>query len=201
MFHENVDVFKTSLKLLWWCFKVVLFLNVFCCMSLIAATRAEGGFVLLSFIWQTGGHQIFNCMQSDKLSTTKSQLVAYYSKYLKKWRCVLSFADFADVVKHSVTKFKVTVMQHPEKNRGGKNYHGPSVFLKTSTIILFYFILFGQAQAKLQLAWVESYSQCFSPPTTHHPTGKVLNRLAECFSSTKLPVTMYSQILTIVNKS
>ena len=61
-------------------------------------------------------------------------------------------------------------------------------------------LIYCQAQAKLQLqlAWVEPYSQCFSPPT--HPTGKVLNRLAECCSSTKLPVKIYSQILTIDNK-
>ena len=40
-------MFTRSLKLLWGCSKVVLFLTVFCCMSLIAATRAEGGLVKL----------------------------------------------------------------------------------------------------------------------------------------------------------
>ena len=39
-------------------------------------------------------------------------------------------------------------------------------------------LIYCQAQAKLQLqlAWVEPYSQCFSPPThpPTHPTGKVL---------------------------
>ena len=38
-------VFQRSLKLLCGCSSVVLFLKVNCCMSLIAATRAEGGFV------------------------------------------------------------------------------------------------------------------------------------------------------------
>ena len=48
-FQENVKVFNRSLKPLWGCFKVVLFLKVFCCMSLIAATRAEGGLVFVLF--------------------------------------------------------------------------------------------------------------------------------------------------------
>ena len=45
-FQENVKVFIRSLNLLWGCFMVVLFLKVYCYMSLIAATRAEGGLVL-----------------------------------------------------------------------------------------------------------------------------------------------------------
>ena len=39
------QVFKICFKHYWKCFKVVLFLKVYCCMSLIAATRAEGGLV------------------------------------------------------------------------------------------------------------------------------------------------------------
>ena len=44
-FQENFKVLNRSLKLLRGCFKVVLFLKVYCSMSLIAATRAEGGLV------------------------------------------------------------------------------------------------------------------------------------------------------------
>ena len=44
-FKNFFKVFQRSLKLLCGCFKVVLFFKVYCCMSLIAATRAEGGLV------------------------------------------------------------------------------------------------------------------------------------------------------------
>ena len=40
-FEEIFKVFNRSLKLLEGRFKVVLFFKVYCCMSLIAATRAE----------------------------------------------------------------------------------------------------------------------------------------------------------------
>ena len=43
-FQENVEVFKALVR----GFKVVLFLQVYWCMSLIAATRAEGGLVFSS---------------------------------------------------------------------------------------------------------------------------------------------------------
>ena len=43
-------MFIRSLKFLWVWFKVVLFLKVYWCLSLIAATRAEGGLVLVLVI-------------------------------------------------------------------------------------------------------------------------------------------------------
>ena len=44
-FKNFSKVFQGRLKLLLGCSKVVMLLKVYCCMSLIVATRAEGGLV------------------------------------------------------------------------------------------------------------------------------------------------------------
>ena len=89
MFQGSLKTnFKRCFKHYWKCFKVVLFLKLYCCMPLIAATRAEGGLVYLHmYIFIV----LFQNSSNSQTSIKSLLLVEYITK--KKVCSPIPFAN------------------------------------------------------------------------------------------------------------